>query len=172
MIVSGSRLFGTAHYGGHWSGGTIFSILTNGTDFAPLYHFTRESDGSFPYGGLLQFGDRLYGTARDGGDGRNGTVFSITPLGTGFSLLHSFSPGDTNADGSAPTGTLISDGVYLYGVAPSGGLFGNGTVFNFRQDGTEFTVIKHFPPDAAAGGGVTAKLGRLIPSRRLAPRRG
>jgi uncharacterized repeat protein (TIGR03803 family) len=76
-------------------------------------------------------------------------------LPTPVTVSYSFSPatnyvpffGYTNPEGAFCTASLIQDGAgRLYGVAPSGGNFGGGTVFSVRRDGTDFTVLHTFSP--------------------------
>src|SRR2546427_12315566 len=63
--------------------GTIFALNTDGAGFTNLHTFTaacprcRNSDGVYPYAGLLLSGNTLYGTAAHGGSSSNGTVFSL-----------------------------------------------------------------------------------------------
>lgn len=46
--------------------------------------------------------------------------------------------------GSAPFGSLISDGTYLYGMTFSGGLYDRGTIFKIKTDGTDFNKLLDF----------------------------
>ncbi len=90
LILSGNILFGTALYGGYSGNGTVFAVNTNGTGFTTLHVFTApsgtlgysgngtNSDGQYPLGGLVLSGNTLFGTAEDGGNWGNGTVFSIS----------------------------------------------------------------------------------------------
>ena len=93
MIISGTRMFGSARLGGKSGHGAVFAINTDGTDFATVYDFTApalgiphtNADGYFPSGGLVLSGNVLYGTARSGGSysgngdpDANGTIFSIS----------------------------------------------------------------------------------------------
>ena len=61
-----------------------------------------------------------------------GTVFRVSPDGTGYGLLHEF--GDTNDPGLPNTGLLLSQGV-LYGATYWG------TVFSVRPDGSGYRVL-------------------------------
>jgi uncharacterized repeat protein (TIGR03803 family) len=83
LVLSGNTLYGTAYYGGSAGNGTVFAVNTNGSGFATLHSFTAESsgtnnDGANPYSGLVLSGNTLYGTAKKGGIGGAGTVFSIS----------------------------------------------------------------------------------------------
>ena len=64
-----------------------------------------------------------------------------------FSPATNYSPflGYTNQEGAFCRASLVQDGVgRLYGVAPSGGSYGGGTVFTVRPDGGNFTVLHAF----------------------------
>ena len=52
-------------------------------------------------------------------------------------------------DGMSPTGALISDGTYLYGMTPHGGtssscVYNCGTIFKIKPDGTTYTKLYDF----------------------------
>lgn len=136
LIISGNTLYGTAE----WSGvtglyGSVFSLTTGGTDFKPLHTFTGSGDGSSPQSGVILSGNRLYGTATQGGSANNGMIFAINTDGTGYTNLHSFTATSgtkaTNADGTVPFAGLLCSGHILYGMASAGGMSGFGTLFNF-----------------------------------------
>src|SRR2546425_1152833 len=88
--------------------------------FTTLHSFTG-SDGAVPLAGLILSGNTLYGTARDGGSGGNGTVFAVNTDGTGFTNLYSytFTQYYTNSDGADPHGLILS-GNTLYGTTYGG----------------------------------------------------
>ncbi|TAL00501.1 MAG: hypothetical protein EPO07_09580 [Verrucomicrobia bacterium] len=150
LILSGNTLYGTAYNGGPSANGTIFAINTDGTGFTNLYSFTfknfgTNSDGAHPFAGLVLSGNTLYGTAQMGGATQNGTVFSLSTNGTGFTTLHNFSTGPgSNSDGANPQAELVLSGNTLYGTAYLGGSFGKGTVFAVNLDGSGFTNLHSF----------------------------
>jgi gliding motility-associated-like protein len=43
-----------------------------------------------------------------------------------------------------PSGTLVTDGIYLYGVTTAGGTAGMGTIYKTKQDGTGYTKLYDF----------------------------
>jgi len=46
LVLSGNTLYGTAPYGGAAGHGTIFSVNTDGSDFATVHTFTATSGGN------------------------------------------------------------------------------------------------------------------------------
>ena len=99
--------------------------------FAVLHEFNLK-DGQVPNGALVQDADRnLYGTTAYGGNACPsdpngcGTVFKLSPNGSGGwdeTVLYSFSAG---ADGCYPLANVIFDGIgNLYGTADNGGANG------------------------------------------------
>jgi uncharacterized repeat protein (TIGR03803 family) len=106
----------------------------------------------------------LYGTTAYGGSGSNcfgsigcGTVFRLSPDGSGFTLLHTFTGGPT--DGATPYAGLIQgpDGT-LYGttagtIFQGSSVISRGSVFRLAPDGSGFTILHSFtgnPPDEGA----------------------
>ena len=149
LILSVNTLYGTAYFGGSSGQGTVFRVNTDGTSYTNLHSFNGDSDGANLQAGLILSGDTLYGTARYGGGGNDGTVFKINTDGTGFTTLHSFTAGSadlsyTNSDGAYPQASLLLSGNTLYGVADHGGSSGAGTVFAVNTDGTGFTNLHSF----------------------------
>jgi uncharacterized repeat protein (TIGR03803 family) len=153
LILSGNTLYGTALGGGRWAEGTVFALNTDGTGFTILHNFAAaalnsrsyetNSDGTFPYAGLVLSGNTLYGTASQGGSLGYGTVFAVNTNGAGFTIVYTFTNGN---DGAFPYAGLIlsPSGATLYGTAHYGGRAGNGTVFTVNTDGTGFATLHSF----------------------------
>jgi len=133
-------------YGG--AGILVFAVETNGNDFRTVYRFSGGSDGAAPEAGLTLAGDTLYGEVVRSGVSGVGGIFKVNTDGTGFTTLHNFmlEPTDTltNSDGAFLYGGVILSSGWLYGTAASGGIWGNGTVFALKTDGTEFTTLYNF----------------------------
>jgi uncharacterized repeat protein (TIGR03803 family) len=150
LIFSSNTVYGTAAFGGISQGvsgdGVVFKVNTDGTGFATLHSFTAQdygtnSDGAYPWAGLVLSGNTLYGTASHGGGSGRGTVFAVNTDGTGFTTLYSFTGG---GDGGEPAAGLILSNNTLYGTAAGGGSWGGGTVFAVNTDGTGFTNLHSF----------------------------
>ena len=134
-------LYGMTEDCGNYNSGAIYSVSPRG-EVSTIHRFNPDGyarDGKNPVAELLQAPNgKLYGTTRLGGlpvedPNRNGTVFSIEPNGTKYTLLHTFM---SSPDGAQPTsGLTLGPDQNLYGVTPVGGVQnypGNGTVYKIN----------------------------------------
>jgi len=135
-------LYGMTENCGTYSSGAIYSVSPRG-EVSTIHRFNPDGyarDGKNPTAELLQAPNgKFYGTTRLGGlpvddPKRNGTVFSIKPNGTKYTLLHTFT---SSPDGAQPTsGLSLGPDGNLYGVTPVGGVEnfpGNGTVYRLAM---------------------------------------
>ncbi|EDY15841.1 hypothetical protein CfE428DRAFT_6631 [Chthoniobacter flavus Ellin428] len=162
LTLIGSKLYGLTNAGGDNDEGTVFSINTDGSDFAVLHSFGTFDSGEAvePIGGngLTLVGSTLYGVSFNGGAAQNGAIFSLNPDGSNFQMLHSFD----GSDGSGPYGSLALSGSQLYGTTSGFGVTvssGTGTVFGMSLDGSAFTLLQTFaggPNDGLLGLGTPA----------------
>jgi len=139
-------LYGTTYGGGTFGWGVVYELSSgsNGWVETVLYTFTGTSDGGQPEGGVtFDANGNLLGTAYVGGSSGFGTVFKLTPGGSGWtqSVLHSFTGG---SDGAYPGHNLLLDSAgNIYGAAAGGGLTncisGCGTVFELSPSGSGWT---------------------------------
>jgi uncharacterized repeat protein (TIGR03803 family) len=70
-----------------------------------------------------------------------GTIFKIKPDGTGYLKVYDFTGAST---GSNPNGSLISDGIFLYGITSAGGSDGTGVIFKIKPDGSGYNKLYDF----------------------------
>lgn len=133
LLRKSSGVLYTTTYDGANGVGSVFELASvsgrwKGTT---LYDFPALVEGAHPYGGLLADGQgNYYGTTTSGGTSTScgyytgcGTVFKLTPSGSGWTetVLYSFT--GTNGDGAYPTGNLILDSEgNLYGTTQYGGI--------------------------------------------------
>jgi uncharacterized repeat protein (TIGR03803 family) len=118
-------IYGVASRGGPNNYGIVYKLAkSNGAWTESILHTFSYDDGIYPSDGVTldQFGN-LYGVAYGGGANNYGTVYELSPSGSGwqFALLHTF---QTQNDGAFPRGSLIFDAAgNLYGdtigAAPS-----------------------------------------------------
>jgi uncharacterized repeat protein (TIGR03803 family) len=147
------NLYGTTYYGGAnpclGSGGcgTVFELSPSGSGSwtqTLLYSFGNGSnDGTFPAAGAIfdQSGN-LYGTTQQGGTGCGGagggcgTVFELSPSGSGWTenIAYSFQSGAV--DGAYPYAELLFDQSGSLYSTTSSGFQGAGTVFELSPDGS------------------------------------
>jgi len=163
LILSSGTLYGTTYrggLGGNSGSGTIFSINTDGSDFANVYDFGND-DGVNPEDGLVSDGNTFYGTTYNGGASGFGTIFEVNINGTDFNIIHSFTtitPNDlliyTNSDGANPSADLTLSGNVLYGTTYYGGSSGSGSLFKINTDGTGFTNLYSFSAFANNGSNI------------------
>ena len=152
LALSGSTLYGVCAGGGANSVGTIFSIKTDGTDYAVIHDFGGITDGSQPHGGVVLADNYMYGTTVYGGTHDKGVIFEshmALHWSGGFwtfervvNVLHHFA-GDAG-DGALPYGLLSLSGTTLYGATFGGGANNKGVAFRINTDGGDFTVLRTF----------------------------
>jgi uncharacterized repeat protein (TIGR03803 family) len=131
-----------------------FSLANAAVKKDVLHSFVGGAmDGSTPISGLSKVGNLLYGTSGGGGRYGKGTVFSISPTGTGFTVLYSFKG---KQDGRGSASGLTYNGDTLYGTTEDGGT-GKGTVFSVTPAG-KFTTLYSFKGGSADGAAPVAPL--------------
>jgi uncharacterized repeat protein (TIGR03803 family) len=147
LLAINADFYGGTFSGGAFGYGTIFEFAGEGTPM--MLHSFEDSDG---YGDnyLAQARDgRIYGTESYGGNNLTecfgpgcGTVFSITPDGTDFTLLYTFCSLADCADGSTPFDTLAqgANGDFYGTTFSDGGPANAGTVFKIKLDGSLTTL--------------------------------
>lgn len=155
LISDGTFLYGMTSEGGANNEGTIFKVKPDGTGYQNLMDFSLAVTGGYPSGSFISDGTWLYGMTPTGGASGNGVIFKIQLNGTNFTNLKDL---DYATSGSGPYGTLIFDGTFLYGLASSGGVNGQGTAFKIKTDGSAFTLMHEFdyPQGATPRGSLTA----------------
>lgn len=165
IMDAAGNLYGTTTAGGLSGNGTVFKLgppKTKGGAWTEevLYSFGTGTDGAVPVAGVnLDAAGNVYGTTSAGGAYGYGTVFQLTPSGSGWTenILHNFQDGD---DGAVLYAGLISDKTgNFYGAATEGGSGGGGTVFELTPANGDwtFTVLYSIP-----GWGISGSFRNLI----------
>ena len=137
LVAKGTALYGMAENGGEEDAGVVFKLKKDGTGFAILHSFGASVTNGWGASGSLIFGGKmLYGFTVRGGANSNGTIFRIKTDGTGFTLLHSL--GADADEGDELRGTPVrwksaKYGTLLLGMTRTGGSFGNGVIFSYRE---------------------------------------
>jgi len=157
----GKTLYGTTSYGGQYGNGTIFTMDTSG--IVSVVHPFTNSDGSVGFCTMVNSGGWIYGAAVYGGANNQGFIFRMKPNGSLYSVLF------TGSTDSTSTGQLFIAGVLngvIYGSGQQGGVYGYGTVWSMRTDGSNFTLLHSF---AGTDGIEPAQPTLVAPSRYTAP---
>jgi len=153
------NIYGTAGGGppgGSCNGtcGVVYKLSRSGGSWTynVIYAFQGDDDGDGPNGGVvIDASGNLYGTTAAGGRDRFGTIFKLTPSGSGWteSIIYNFA---NNGDGATPVAGLILDHAgNLYGAALQGGEYGAGTVYELNTAGGSFSVLASLPYPAGQG---------------------
>ena len=119
---------------------TLAVVILSGTSpvaaaITLLHEFAGGADdGENPQETLLVVGGKFFSTTFHGGDSIDfGTLFSINPDGTDFTLVHEF------GSFQFPSGDLAAIGSRFFGGTSYG------QVYSVNSDGSAFTVLHGFP---------------------------
>ena len=163
------NIYGTTVLGGDFGGGTVFQLspTSNGWVHTVLYSFTGGADGGEPYKGVtLDHNGNLYGTAVTGGSGNCeggcGVVYKLSNTGGTWTqtVIHAFTGGD---DGSGPGARVTVDAAgNIYGMTPTGGRYGLGTIYKIHQAPPETWTLKVLHAFTGGADGATGSAGRMI----------
>jgi uncharacterized repeat protein (TIGR03803 family) len=166
---SAGNIYGTTVLGGDFGSGTVFQLTPtpNGWVHAVLYSFTGGVDGGEPYKGVtLDRDGNLYGTAVTGGSGNCeggcGVIYKLTNRkGTWTQkVVHAFTGGD---DGSGPGSRVTVDRAgNIYGMAPTGGTYGLGTIYQIRPPSSGALTFKVIHAFTGGADGSSGSAGRMI----------
>jgi uncharacterized repeat protein (TIGR03803 family) len=145
----------------------VLSLASLASTSQVVYSLAGDEDGEYPDTDLIiDSAGNIYGTSVLGGDFGTGTVFQLTPSGSGYvhTVLYSFTGG---ADGGQPyKGVTLDAQGNLYGTAVVGGTGGIcagegcGVVYKLTKNGSTWTqsVIYNFTGKSdgyGPGSGVT-----------------
>lgn len=139
VIDNAGNLYGV--WADNTSTGGVFELSPSSSGWTEtmLYSFTGGSDGGTPVGGLvLDNAGNLYGSTSSGGSGGGGTVFELSPSGSGWTYkllcsLQGFS------EMSGPQSALTMDSLgNLYGTTIRDGTFSTGSVFKATRTGNSW----------------------------------
>ena len=126
LNIIDDKLYGLTYLGGTNNKGTIFSIDTDGTDFAVLHSFAGAEDGSYPWSSMILNNGKFYGMTS--GNQFNaligiilgsyimqgsGTIFSINPDGSNFQTEYYFYNEENGSNVFSPGAlTFVNDKFY------------------------------------------------------------
>lgn len=143
------HIYGTTYFGGSHAGGVVYELTSSNGSWteSPIYTFTGGSDGENPYSNVIfDAAGNLYGTTFGGANGY-GTVFKLSPNGSGWTedTLYAFQ--SSNNGGGNPYGGVVFDAAgNLYGATSNGGTGGGGTAYELMSSngGWNFDLLYSF----------------------------
>jgi uncharacterized repeat protein (TIGR03803 family) len=166
LFDQAGSIYGTTAAGGTDGFGTVYKLTRFGGSWTEviLYSFSGGLDGGYPESGVISdVAGNLYGTtSTGGGDERCGTVYELSPSGSGwtFKVLYTFQCG---SDGTNPVGGLIFDPAgNLYGTTANGGTYGGGTAFMLTPSGDSWTFRLIYAFTQAGTGRYLGSTGSLV----------
>ncbi|MCC6725296.1 MAG: T9SS type A sorting domain-containing protein [Saprospiraceae bacterium] len=140
LTKSGGKFFGLTQYGGSSGAGVIFEYDPAGAGTYTVKVNLNVSNGSSPYGSLVESGGKFYGMTQSGGSFGSGVIFEYDPTGI-YTVLRNFE----FTTGGSPYGSLIEYGGKFYGMTNYGGSPGAGVIFEFDPaGGGTYTVLHNF----------------------------
>jgi hypothetical protein len=150
MQAKDGKLYGLTPYGGATLSGVLFEYtLSTGTLNMKKNFVDQEKDGINPMGRLVQADNgKLYGLTNNGGVNHGGTIFEYDPVTEQFTKKIDL----TSVTGSNPPNGLIkANNGKLYGMANTGGISNEGTLFEY--DPSSNVCEKKIDFDGATNGG-------------------
>ena len=129
-LDSAGNLMGTTSAGGSSGYGTVFALIkANSWAETIIHNFTNQSDGAVPYGGLITDPNgNFYGTATEGGVQGGGSIFELTPAGSGWNFTAIQSLPGSGISGTFRNLMLSSSGT-IYATTHCDGEDSAGTVY-------------------------------------------
>jgi uncharacterized repeat protein (TIGR03803 family) len=158
------NVYGTT-YGGGTGSGVVYKLTPAGSGWTEsvLYTFMGGSDGASPWAGVtLDQAGNLYGTTAAGGAFGGGTVYELSPSGSGWTkrTLHSF---QQQQDGGDPyAGVILDPAGNLYGATQYGGSGGGGTAFELSPSGGGWTYTVLYSFIGSGGGHAKGPVADLV----------
>jgi uncharacterized repeat protein (TIGR03803 family) len=154
-------LYGTTCAGGKDGFGNVYKVVASGSGYklSTIYSFRGGNDGICPAYSLIRDGQgALYGVTAEGGGLNNyGTIFKLTPTGSGYkeTVLHAF---EDISEGRLPQQVMLAGDGALYGMTQEGGSGAAcapycGTVYKLVPHGNRFklTTLHQFQGGADDG---------------------
>ncbi len=140
-------LYGNCQLGGENNLGVIYSMDPNTYKIETLWNYV-DSLGFNMQGGLTEASNgKLYGLCVYGGENNHGTLLEFDPATNKVEKLASF---EKNATGfSSGYGVVEAIPGFLFGVRSLGGIYGNGTMFQYDIQNNTLTNVFDFEKDVS-----------------------
>jgi uncharacterized repeat protein (TIGR03803 family) len=144
---SDGNLYGTTYVGGNSGDGIIYQLMHSGSGWTEniIASFSRNTT----IGGILLAGlivdpsGNFYGATSSGGTGGGGTIFEMSPSGSGFTFTVLASL-DGGYQGGAYGNLVMDSAGNIYGTALNDGAYGYGSVFKLTSPGWTYSSLHDF----------------------------
>src|SRR5271166_3400869 len=150
------NICGTTVYGGtnnYYYWGTVFELTPSAGEWTErlIYSFYGEPDGAAPFSGVIYQNGNLYGTTFAGGTDNAGTLFELSPSGSGWTenILYKFI-----TNGTQPYSTPIFDSAgNLYGGTTDGEQTNSPVIYEMSPpySGGTYSILYTFTRYYASG---------------------
>ena len=140
LVQVGNEIFGYTVLGGTFNNGTIYKYNIVSSVYTVVHSFNAGTDGRPDWNPLMLGSDGLiYGHTRSGGAAGVGTIWSLDPTTSAFSVEYVFTGG---ALGGRGTNAFLqhSNGLF-YGSTQNGGANGFGVIYSFNPSTSTYTVV-------------------------------
>ncbi|HAA11268.1 MAG TPA: hypothetical protein DCE41_06020 [Cytophagales bacterium] len=141
LSVVDDMIWGATTDGGATDDGVVFTLDPLDHTLSVIHEFESETTGATPYGTITSSNSRLWGTTFVGGDFSDGTLYSLLPDGSDFTVHHHF---NEFADGDNPRGRLIDYDGKLWGLTWKGGSEEAGTLYSIDTTGENLQIQLEF----------------------------
>jgi uncharacterized repeat protein (TIGR03803 family) len=162
IFDSAGNMYGTSASGGTGDNGVVFKLTRSGSGWTEsvLYSFANSPDGAGPFSSVTFDGNgNLYGTTNGGGTGF-GTVYQLTPSGSGWTERVIYAFQGLN-DGSLPyAGIVLDPDGNLYGATFYTGARNGGTIFELTPSNGNWIFSVIYSPLLEGVGGPAGTLAR------------
>src|SRR6185436_8537123 len=109
-----------------------------------VYSFSVQPGATYPQATPVHGADgMLYGTTFRGGSADGGTLYRVNTNGSGFEILHHFTPQQKDGDTVESALQELASG-QLAGVTRLGGYGFRGLLYRIDKNGSNYTHLHHF----------------------------
>jgi len=125
---SNGKLYGLTWFGGVNNDGVFFELDLITNNFEKIIDFDTLVTGRNPVGSVMQASNgKMYGMTKYGGSVDRGVLFEYNLINGNFVKKIDFSE---SVSGKWPSGSLLqANNGRIYGTTASGGIYGNGTLY-------------------------------------------
>ena len=150
FLSSNGKIYGTTLSGGVADHGTIFEYNLTTQIVKSMVSFNGTNMGSGPRGKMVETGGKIYGICENAGTNYSGVIYEFDINSKSITKIVALNSSTTGA--SPQGGLLLATSGKIYGMTTSGGLKGNGTIFEYTISSNTLVAVHDFKgTDGATG---------------------